>query len=190
MAVGFKMGVIGSEKPRTETYNITENGTFDMGEKNSYRYVNANVETNKFVIVNIQSGDHTYNFADYGITIPTGYAPVIIPMENYPATQRFRLLATPTRISFRAYGVGSNCRALISMIKATSWGYAIKNESASVFVESFDIPYDKFALIPFTWTNIASYEVTVDSSDSSKTRVALSYGMSTTYNSYMYYQID
>lgn len=189
MALGFRMGA-GGEKPRTETYNVTENGTFDMGENNLYRYVNANVETNKFVIVDIQSGDHTYNFADYGITIPVGYAPVIIPMENYPSSSRFRLLATPTRTSFRANGAGSNCRALISMIKATSWGYASKNESAAVFIQSFNIPYNKFALIPFTWTNVQSYEVTIDSSDSSKTRVALTYVSSATYNGYMYYQLD
>lgn len=42
MALGFKMGASG-EKPKTETYNVTENGTFDMGAKNPYRYVNANI---------------------------------------------------------------------------------------------------------------------------------------------------
>lgn len=78
MALGFRMGASG-EKPRTETYNVTQNGTFDRGAKNLYRYVKANVEAPTPTVVRL-SHDYASNMSEsytFSITRVEGCVPLI-----------------------------------------------------------------------------------------------------------------
>jgi len=201
MALGFKMGVIGSEKPRTETYNVNANGIFDMGEKNLYRYVNANVQIGKSVIITDITSDTTINYSDYGITIPDGYAPLIIPISTYlgsgmisPANTYFETSPTRTSANIKVVNANSNNKVniLLSTIKAKSWGNLYKSAKISDTTSfKIDIPMNKLIVVPITFDYLLYTRIT--SSSSTQTTFYM-HGVSgysnDTIRNAMYYEIE
>lgn len=201
MSLGFKMGASG-EKPRTETYNVTENGTFDMGENNLYRYVNVNVATGKSVIITDITSDTTINYADYGITIPDGYAPLIIPIPTYlgsgvvnPPTVYFETTPTRTSANIKVVNANSNNKVniLLTTIKAKSWGNLYRNADISDRTSfTVDVPINKLIVVPITFSYLL--HTNIRSLSSTQTRYDMNgvtgYSGSTTIRNAMYYEIE
>lgn len=202
MSIGFKMGVLGSEKPRTETYNVTENGTFDMGEKNLYRYVNANVATGKSVIITANTSNITINYADYGITIPDGYAPLIIPLATYPpnfsyanAIPYFENTPTRTSANIKVDYMSSDeqINILLTVIKAKSWGSLCNKitTSGGETVFTIDVPINKLMVVPIAFQYVQRTYVTSSSSTQSKySMMGVSGYSGNLVRNIMYYEIE